>query len=144
MNPEIATITTYTLYLVLSIGITVWVARTLHKNGRLFLVDCFHGNEPLADSVNRLLVVGFYLLNFGFVSYHMKVGIQVQNPVGIFETLSQKMGLVTVVLGGMHFFNIYVFHRLRRNALLDLEMRPPAMPAFIKRTTSEVPPAANQ
>ncbi len=127
-----ATIITYTLYLTLSIALTIWVARTLHKNGRIFLVDCFHGNESLADSVNHLLVVGFYLLNFGFVSYFLKVGIQVQDAVGVFETLSGKMGLVTVVLGAMHFFNIFLFHRLRRNALLDLETRPPALPTFIK------------
>ena len=129
MNP---TIITYTLYLTLSIALTIWVARTLHKNGRIFLVDCFHGNESLADSVNHLLVVGFYLLNFGFVSYFLRVGVQVQDAVGVFETLSGKMGLVTVVLGAMHFFNIFLFHRLRRNALLDLEMRPPALPTFIK------------
>ena len=127
-----ATIITYTLYLTLSIALTIWVARTLHKNGRIFLVDCFHGNEPLADSVNHLLVVGFYLLNFGFVSYFLKVGIQVQDGVGVYETLSGKMGLVTVVLGAMHFFNIFLFHRLRRNALLDLELRPPALPTFIR------------
>lgn len=127
-----ATIITYTLYLTLSIALTIWVARTLHKNGRIFLVDCFHGNESLADSVNHLLVVGFYLLNFGFVSYFLKVGIQVQDAVGVFETLSGKMGLVTVGLGAMHFFNIFLFHRLRRNALLDLETRPPALPTFIK------------
>ncbi len=127
-----ATIITYTLYLTLSIALTIWVARTLHKNGRIFLVDCFHGNESLADSVNHLLVVGFYLLNFGFVSYFLKVGIQVQDAVEVFETLSGKMGLVTVVLGAMHFFNIFLFHRLRRNALLDLETRPPALPTFIK------------
>ena len=127
-----ATIITYTLYLTLSIALTIWVARTLHKNGHIFLVDCFHGNEPLADSVNHLLVVGFYLLNFGFVSYFLKVGIQVQDGVGVYETLSGKMGLVTVVLGAMHFFNIFLFHRLRRNALLDLELRPPALPTFIR------------
>lgn len=129
MNP---TIITYVVYLLLSIALTIWVARTLHRNGRLFLVDCFHGNEPLADSVNHLLVVGFYLLNFGFVSYVLKVGVQVPDAVGVFETLSSKMGVVTVALGGMHFFNIFLFHRLRRNALLDQEIRPPAQPTFIK------------
>ena len=56
---------TYALYLAISIALTVWVAKTLHKNGRLFLVDAFHGNEPLADSINHLLLVGFYLINVG-------------------------------------------------------------------------------
>jgi hypothetical protein len=56
---------TYLAYLLISVALTVWVARTLHRNGRIFLVDSFLGNEPLADSVNHLLVVGFYLINIG-------------------------------------------------------------------------------
>ena len=67
-----ATIVNYALYLALAIPLTVWVARTLHKNGRVFLVECFHGNQELADSVNHLLVVGFYLVNIGFVSLYLK------------------------------------------------------------------------
>jgi hypothetical protein len=63
-----ATISAYLIYLTISIILTVWVARTLFKNGRVFLVDTFHGHEPLADSVNHLLVVGFYLINLGFVT----------------------------------------------------------------------------
>src|SRR6202012_1423895 len=65
---------TYIAYLTLSILLTVWVAATLHKNGRLFLVDSFLGNVPLADSVNHLLVVGFYLINIGFVTLALKYG----------------------------------------------------------------------
>jgi hypothetical protein len=127
-----ATVITYTIYLTLSIALTIWVARTLHHNGRVFLVDCFRGNETLADSVNHLLVVGFYLLNFGFVCYHLKVETLVTNEVGVFEALSTKIGVVTVVLGVMHFFNIWLFHRLRQNALLEQELRPPARPILIR------------
>ena len=63
-----ATVWTYLAYLGISVALTIWVARTLHKNGRIFLVDNFLGNESLADSVNHLLVVGFYLVNIGFVT----------------------------------------------------------------------------
>ena len=59
-------ITIYGLYFVISLAMTIWVARTLHANGRLFLIDAFHGDEPRADAVNRLLVVGFYLVNWTF------------------------------------------------------------------------------
>nr|HNH83010.1 hypothetical protein [Acidobacteriota bacterium] len=64
---------TYLTYLVLSIILTIWVAQTLHKNGRVFLVDVFHGNIELADSVNHLLVVGFYLINLGYISLALKL-----------------------------------------------------------------------
>ena len=120
-------ITTYLLYLTISIALTVWVARTLHKNGRVFLVDVFHGNEPLADSVNHLLVVGFYLINLGYVSLALKLGYDVQTTQEGIEALSVKVGMVLIVLGGMHFFNLFIFSRMRRRSSL-LNGPPPVAP----------------
>lgn len=115
-------ISTYAAYLTISVCLTVWVARTLHKNGRIFLVDSFLGNEPLADSVNHLLVVGFYLINIGFVTLALKYGAAAANPQEAVETLSTKVGLVLLVLGVMHFFNLAVFSGMRKRAL---HKRPP-------------------
>src|SRR5436190_8892456 len=98
----------YVAYLATSVGLTVWVARTLHKNGRIFLVESFHGNEGLADSVNHLLVVGFYLINIGYVTLALRYGAQANNVREALEMLSTKVGLVLVVLGIMHFFNLYI------------------------------------
>lgn len=118
---------TYLLYLLISVVLTVWVARTLFRNGRIFLVDVFQGNEPLADSVNHLLVVGFYLINLGYVSLALKLGYEVTSwKVGI-EALSWKVGLVLLVLGAMHFFNLFIFTRIRRSALLRYAA-PPVQP----------------
>jgi hypothetical protein len=123
MNPIVIT---YLLYLVISIALTVWVAQTLFKNGRLFLVDVFHGNEALADSVNHLLVVGFYLINLGYVSLMLKIGSVVDNPQASIEALSIKIGLVLLVLGAMHFFNLYLFTRIRRRTQLPFAAPPVA------------------
>jgi hypothetical protein len=108
---------TYLAYLTISIALTVWVARTLHKNGRVFLVDSFQGNEKLADSVNHLLVVGFYLINVGFVSLALKYGDPAYNAQEAIEYLSTKVGLVLLILGAMHLFNVFVFSGMRRRAL---------------------------
>src|SRR5229473_8043054 len=113
MNIEIVT---YLLYLGISIALTVWVAHTLHKNGRIFLVDVFHGNEPLADSVNHLLVVGFYLINLGYVSLALKLGYTISTAKEGIEALSVKVGMVLLVLGAMHFFNLFIFSRMRRRS----------------------------
>src|SRR5205814_3380120 len=101
IEPGTVTVWTYLLYLGISVALTVWVARTLHKNGRIFLVDVFHGNEPLADSVNHLLVVGFYLINLGYVSLALKLGYTVATTQAGIEALSVKVGTVLLVLGGM-------------------------------------------
>src|SRR6266852_8581929 len=106
----------YFAYLAISLGVTIWVARTLHRNGRIFLVDAFHGNVELADSVNHLLVVGFYLINIGFVSLALKTAATINTSRAAIELLSDKMGMVLLILGGMHFFNLYVFSRIRRSA----------------------------
>ena len=90
-------LTTYLSYLLISVALTVWVARTLHKNGRIFLVDSFMGNEQLADSVNHLLVVGFYLINIGYVTLALKYGAAAANPQEALESLSTKVGLVLLV-----------------------------------------------
>lgn len=117
-------VVTYCLYLGISIALTVWVARTLFRNGRVFLVDVFHGDESLADSVNRLLVVGFYLINLGYVTLALKLGYDVTSARGSIEALSQKVGWVLLVLGGMHFFNLLVFSRIRRRSFLEIAPPP--------------------
>lgn len=123
-------IITYLVYLAISIGLTIWVAHTLHKNGRVFLVDVFHGNEPLADSVNHLLVVGFYLINLGYVSLALKLGYSLASAQEGIEALSVKVGMVLLVLGGMHFFNLFIFSRMRRRATLRTAPPPVAPDAF--------------
>lgn len=117
----------YTLYLALSVFITVWVGKILHKNGRIFIVDAFDGNEELADSVNHLLVVGFYLVNIGFVTTAIRLGMQPTNIATLFEAVSIKVGMVLLVLGAMHFFNLYVLARIRRKAMLR-HAPPPVYP----------------
>lgn len=122
-------VVTYLVYLAISITLTIWVAQTLFKNGRVFLVDVFHGNEALADSVNHLLVVGFYLINFGYVSLALKLGYDVVEMRESIEALSWKVGMVLVVLGCMHFFNLFIFSRIRRRSTL-LNVPPPVEPDF--------------
>ena len=107
----------YLAYLALSIAVTVWVARTLHNSGRAFLVDAFHGEEALADSVNHLLVVGFYLINLGWIVMTLRTYQQLDTARSAIELLSEKVGTVLFVLGLMHFFNLFLFSRFRRRAL---------------------------
>lgn len=107
---------TYIAYLAISIALTVWVARTLSKNGRVFLIDSFDRNEQLADSVNHMLVVGFYLINMGYVTLALKFGAKPTSTQEAIEFLSTKVGLVLLVLGAMHFFNLYVIARWGKRA----------------------------
>src|ERR1041385_4360550 len=94
-------IVSYLVYLLISVTLTVWVARTLHKRGAIFLVDAFHGNAELAASVNHLLVVGFYLINIGFVTLALKSDAAIATSRAAIEMLSDKLGYVLLTLGAM-------------------------------------------
>ncbi|MFC7307344.1 hypothetical protein ACFQVC_24350 [Streptomyces monticola] len=119
------TVLAYVVYLAVSIGLTVWVARTLSRNGRIFLADVLHGNEKLADAVNHLLVVGFYLVNLGFVALYLSGDEEIGNARAVFEALSVKLGVVLLVLGVMHLGNVWVLNKIRRRGIMEREQVPP-------------------
>jgi hypothetical protein len=118
-------IITYSFYLVITIALTIWVARTLFKNGKVFLIDIFHGNKELADSVNNLLLVGFYLINIGYAVYTLQVTSAISNVQQVIEKLSLKIGLIILILGAMHFFNLYIFFTLRKKATQEAKYKAP-------------------
>ena len=116
---------TYLIYVAASIALTIWVGRTLFRNGTVFLEDVFEGRPGLADAINRLLVVGFYLVKLGFVSLALRSDGVVSSATDSVELLSRKLGLVLVVLGALHLFNVLVLSRTRRHRSTELRYRPP-------------------
>ncbi|MGG2463648.1 hypothetical protein ACO0M4_28275 [Streptomyces sp. RGM 3693] len=108
--------------------LTVWVARTLSRNGRVFLADVLRGNEKLADAVNHLLVVGFYLVNLGFVALYLQDDATIATSRQVFEALSTKLGVVLLVLGLMHLGNVFALNKFRRRGMMDREQTPPVLP----------------
>lgn len=119
------TAATYVAYLLVTVPLTIWVATTLSRNGQVFLEDVFDDNPDLADAVNRLLVVGFYLLNLGFVLLYLRSDDQVFTLSQMLESLSGRVGIVMLVLGAIHFFNIYVFNTIRRRSRAESLRVPP-------------------
>lgn len=122
------TVIAYVIYLFVSIGLTIWVARTLSRNGRVFLADVLQGDDKLADAVNHLLVVGFYLVNLGFVALYLSGDDTIEDTRGVFEALSTKVVVVLLVLGAMHLANVYVLNRIRRRGVMEREQVPPVAP----------------
>ena len=113
------------VYLATSVAIALWVGWTLHRNGRVFLIEVYQGNKDLADSVNHLILVGFYLVSIGFVAVAIRIsaGIGLEDMSGAIQVVSTKVGLVLLVLGVTHFLNLMMFSRMRWRVRL---VAPPA------------------
>jgi hypothetical protein len=118
----------YFTYLAVTVPLTIWVARTLSTNGRVFLEDVFDDNKALADAINKMLVVGFYLLDVGFVMLYLRTGSLVVDLATLIEVVSVKVGAVMVVLGLIHFTNVYVFNSIRRRVRMEGLRTPPLPP----------------
>lgn len=114
--------TVYAIYAAFSIALTVYLARTLFENGQVLLDDVFREQKELGHAVNRLLVVGFYLVNFGYACLLMTGG-HVSNLQMAIEVLATKMGWLLLSLAVMHFANLLIFHRIRRR--LRVQSAPP-------------------
>jgi hypothetical protein len=104
----------YGLYLLISIAMTIWVAHTLSSNGEVFLVQCFGHNEAVAKSTNHLLVVGFYLINIGWILLTIAYGAEPTTWTEAIKFVSTKVGLAVLVLGLMHFFNMHAIAKFGR------------------------------
>ena len=116
----------YGLYLLIAVAFTVWVARTLSGNGEVFLIECFGHDEVLAKSTNHLLVVGFYLMNLGFIMLALQYGAPPATVPDMVVFLSSKVGLAVLVLGGMHFFNMSAIAHFGRKVNQWLGIEPAA------------------
>ncbi len=103
----------YAIYVVVSIVMTIWVARTLSKNGEVFLVKCFGQDEVLAKSTNHLLVVGFYLINIGLIAVRLD-GWQISSTEPLIAFVGSKIGVSALILGLMHFFNMAMIAKFGR------------------------------
>ncbi|MDI1442890.1 hypothetical protein [Polyangium sp. 6x1] len=126
MNATSYLVPVYAAYALTSVGLTVGLARTLFRSGAVFLADVFKDNAGMAEAVNRLLVVGFYLLNFGYACLIMKAD-RATDMIEAIEILAAKLGLLLLSLGVIHFFNVYLFHRMRRRAQMAV-LPPPVVP----------------
>lgn len=117
----------YAIYAVVSVVLTFFLARTLFRNGQVYLDAVFADDPRMAAAVNRLLVVGFYLVNIGYACLLLEGGFA-PNARAAIETLANKLGLLLMSLAVMHFVNMFVFHRMRRRARLLHETAPPIAP----------------
>ena len=111
------TVVAYLLYLAVVVPLTIWVGRALRRHGEVFLVDVFAGDDRLANSVNQLLVIGFYLLNFGFLSNFMASSDEILTGRDLMELLSSKVGGVALAIGLIHLMNVWTLNAFRRRAV---------------------------
>jgi hypothetical protein len=95
------------IYILVTGYITVYVGQVLFKNGRHFILRMLM-EEELTDSVNRILLTGYYLVNLGYVSIMLTMRAPVESLQDLVTSLSTSIGRIMLTLAVMHYFNIAV------------------------------------
>ena len=129
MNGNEYVMVVYVAYAAVAIGLTAFLARTLFRHGGVFLRDVFADRAGIADAVNRLLVVGFYMLNLGYAFYVLRAsrGLDAFDAMQFFVN---RVGALLLVLAVMHLVNVFVFWRIRVHRE-QRELPPPVAPQVV-------------
>jgi hypothetical protein len=98
----------YVLYGIACAALVAGLARILHWAGDVFLKDAFRERPDQAQAVARLLDIGFYLVSVGYVSTTYRSWVYFTRPVDVADVLATKLGILLLLLGFLHVFNILV------------------------------------
>lgn len=125
----------YVAYAAVAIGLTAFLARTLYRNGGVFLRDVFGERAAIADAVNRLLVIGFYMFNLGYAFYAFNAsrGLDAYAAMQFFVN---RVGGLLLVLAVMHLVNVLIFWRIRIHRE-QRELPPPVVPQTLAGPASQ-------
>lgn len=108
-------ILSYLIYGIITFYITVKVGWICYKNG-IHFIQLELQDEQIAHSVNKLLLVGYYLLNLGYALSMIYTWKTIHNHLELLSTLSYRTAYIILGLGLMHYFNIAVITLLRKKS----------------------------
>lgn len=107
MNPNISV---YMVFLALMVFIIVYVGRYFYRNGRVFILSLLKGNVALTDSINKLLLTGYYLLNIGYSFIKLRTWPRIISLEQWLSSLAENMALLILLLAGLHYVNMLVIY----------------------------------
>lgn len=104
----------YAIYLALMIFIIVYVGRLFYRNGRVFILALFNGHELQADHINNILLLAYYLFNIGYAFVKLTYWGKVTDAKLVISSLGNNIGLLVLILGVTHYFNMAVIYYLSK------------------------------
>jgi hypothetical protein len=117
MNYNIAA---YIVFLISIIFIIVYVGRYFYSNGRIFIISLFNGNVELADQINRLLLIAYYLFNIGYSFLKLKQWQKVVSLDVLFSSLASNIGVLILILAVIHYFNMLIIYMLSKRKSISI------------------------
>ena len=102
----------YTIYLFVTIFIIFKVGMVFYRNGYVFILSLFHGDTVFTNHVNKVLLLGYYLLNIGYAFLSIRMWSAIVTVQYLISELAFRIGGLMALLALMHYFNMLVLYLL--------------------------------
>ncbi|SKD09586.1 hypothetical protein SAMN05660461_5475 [Chitinophaga ginsengisegetis] len=100
----------YAIYLAITYLITVKVGWRFYRNGRVFILGLLEQNHTLADAINNILLVGYYLVNLGYATVMISTWDTIHDWTEMLVSITAMTGQIFLSLGILHCFNMLVIY----------------------------------
>ncbi len=98
----------YLIYLSLTSIIIIKVGKLCYDNGNIFVSQLIPNHEELCHQINKMLLIGYYLLNLGYCAMTIISWEKIQTNNQLIEIIATKSAIIILTIGFMHYINIFL------------------------------------
>jgi hypothetical protein len=96
----------YLIYLSLTSVIIIKVGKLCYDNGNIFVSQLIPNHEELCHQINKMLLMGYYLMNLGYCAMTIISWEKIQSINQLIEIIATKSAIIILTIGFMHYINI--------------------------------------
>lgn len=96
----------YILYLSITSVIILKVGKLCYDNGNIFVSQLIPDHLELCHQINKMLLIGYYLLNLGYCAMTLISWEQILTFNQLIEIIAIKSAIIILTIGFMHYINI--------------------------------------
>lgn len=96
----------YIIYLSITSVIIIKVGKLCYDNGNLFVSQLIPNHEELCHQINKMLLIGYYLLNLGYCAMTLISWEKISTSNQLIEIIATKSAIIILIIGLMHYLNI--------------------------------------
>lgn len=104
----------YIIYLFITYLITVRVGFIFYRNGRVFILGLLNNDVSLTDAINRILLVGYYLVNLGYAALMISTWDTIVSWTELLSSVTIMTGKIVLTLAVMHYCNMLVIYLISK------------------------------
>lgn len=107
----------YGLFFAIVVYIIIVVGRSCYRNGNIFVLELLPGHEELCIRINKMLLLGYYLLNIGYAAMTLVSWQAIGTISQLVEIVAYKISVIICILSVLHYLNIYLLTNYARKLI---------------------------